>query len=369
MNKDVVKLLSISDIHLGHNINKTDLIIKNLDKFFTKHSKLFKELDIICIVGDLFDRLLISSSEEHINIINWLIRLVTFCKLNNIKLRILEGTPSHDWKQARILTTFIEELNIDVDYKYIETLYIEEMNDLGISILYIPDEYKNDANDTYLEVKKLLVDKKISQVDIAYIHGQFDYQAINGHKSIKQHNSDNYLSIVKHWISVGHIHTSSINSRIIAQGSFDRLRHGEEEEKGCYYLTISDIQDDTFQFLENKNAMLFKTINLEDKTLEEVLLELDNEIPKLPIDSNVRIIVNNIDFVTSNINLANRYSNVNIKIEKKIIKEEVIEEEIEYETFNITKDNIIELVIDELNSKSYTTDEISNVIKELKEVK
>jgi hypothetical protein len=366
--KSIIKLLSMSDLHLGHPVNKTNLIIANLDKFFIKHIDILRELDIICLVGDVFDRLHISSSDDYILSINWLIKLVNFCKENKIKLRILEGTPSHDWKQARVLTTFIEKLNIDVDYKYIESLYIEEIQDLNLTILYIPDEYKHDATDTYNDVKKLLLDKKISQVDIAYIHGQFDYQAVNNHKSITQHNSNNYLSIVKHWISVGHIHTSSINSRIIAQGSFDRLRHNEEEDKGCYYLTISDTGN-TFQFLKNDNAMIFKTINLEGKSLEDVLLELDNVVPKLPINSNVRVIVSNIDFVTSNINLSTRYPNVNIKIERKVVKEEIVEEEILYETFNITKDNIVELVMDELNSKSYTADEISNVIKELKEIK
>ena len=155
MNKQLIKYLVISDIHLGHNINRTEYIVNNLRDYIFKNKK-FKDLDIIFIAGDIFDRLLNPSSNDMIVSCVWLTELVKFCKERKIKLRILEGTPSHDWKQAKLISNIIEKLNIEIDYKYVDTLFIEDMEDLGLSILYIPDEYKHKATDTFKDVKKLM---------------------------------------------------------------------------------------------------------------------------------------------------------------------------------------------------------------------
>ena len=55
----------------------------------------------------------------------WLTELIVFCKQHDIILRILEGTPSHDRNQSKVITSIIKKLNIELDYKYIDTLYIE----------------------------------------------------------------------------------------------------------------------------------------------------------------------------------------------------------------------------------------------------
>ena len=42
MNKQLIKYLVISDIHLGHNINKTEYIVNNLRDYIFKNKK-FKD--------------------------------------------------------------------------------------------------------------------------------------------------------------------------------------------------------------------------------------------------------------------------------------------------------------------------------------
>lgn len=353
MKKEKIKYLTLSDIHLGHSINKTEYIINNLKDYFRKNSKEFKTLDLICLVGDIFDKLLINSSKDFIYAVEWLTELILFCKDNRILLRILEGTPSHDWKQAKVITSIIQKLNIEIDYKYIDTLYIEENHVLGLNILYIPDEYRHKASDTFKEVKKLFLEHKLTQVDIAFIHGQFHYQ-LPMVQLESSHNMEDYLNLVKYYISVGHIHTPSVYERIIAQGSFDRLAHNEEEDKGGVLITLDKKKGIEFKFIKNENAMLFKTYRFETENLEEITKILDKDFKNNKKMVNVRIISNQEAFLNKNLKeLKERYVGVNIKIEKPKDKNKektfsILESKKQIETFHITRDNIQNLMKMEL---------------------
>lgn len=377
MNKNNIKYLVLSDIHLGHSINRTEYIINNLNKFFLNNHNEFKELDMICIAGDIFDKLLINSSKDYILSVSWLTELIMYCKKYNIMLRILEGTPSHDWKQAKLISSLIEKLNIEIDYKYIDTLYIEKNDKLGISILYLPDEYNKSAEKTFKEVKLLLKKNKLLKVDIAFIHGQFHYQ-LPMVKLESSHSMEDYLNIVKYYISIGHIHTSSVYERIIAQGSFDRLAHNEEEDKGGVLINIYKDGSMDFKFLKNHNAMVFNTYRFDKEGLKEIIKKIDKEVKKLPDNSNIRIISNNEDFLSKNIkDIRDRYFMYNVKVDKPKVKEEtkftLLANIKKIDTFHITPDNILSLMTDEAKkyhnldkgNESKFKEEIETVIKEL----
>ena len=103
---------------------------------------------------------------------------------------------------------------------------------------------------------------KDEEVDIAIMHGQFHYQ-FPRIKLDSSHDEQEYLNMVKHYIHIGHIHTHSSYDRIIAQGSFDRIAHGEEENKGCVVAKIdtTNRENDEWMFLVNDKAMRFITLN------------------------------------------------------------------------------------------------------------
>lgn len=284
-----LKYVVISDVHLGHRRNPTNRIIDNLKVYI---DKLPKDIKILFIAGDLFDRLLDNSMQDVIEINLWLHWLLLYCARGGIKLRILEGTPSHDWRQSSIIDTILHISGVSVDVAYISTLHIEIMGDLGVSILYVPDEWDIDPNNTYIQVKKLMQEVSLSKVDIAIMHGQFTYQIPNTPATIPRHSEELYLDIVNHYIHIGHVHTYSYFDRIIAQGSFDRLAHGEEEPKGGVYVSL--IIDDSYVdrchvFLVNPGALIFKTINVKGETLDEVIAYLDKHILKHPSGSYIRL--------------------------------------------------------------------------------
>lgn len=338
----MLKYLVLSDIHLGHNINKTSYIVNNLLDFFITYKKELSKLNIIFIAGDTFDRLLTTNSKDYLIAVDWLTYLVKYCQEHDIILRILEGTPSHDWKQVAILDTVISKLNLQIDFKYISTLAIDHIPKYNINILYVPDEYKPTAEETFKDVQDLLNKNHLQQVDIAIMHGQFTYQLPI--KLESSHIEENYLNIVKYYINIGHIHTHSVRDRILAQGSFDRLTHGQEEDKGAILVTID--KDISYKFLVNKKAMRFVTLTFKaNVTIEDITKKLS----KIEPNTNVRLILDSKDMLDT---LKKNFPLLNIKIESKkkedIYKLELLDTSKIEKGFSITPENIEELLTKEM---------------------
>jgi hypothetical protein len=168
------------------------------------------------------------------------------------------------------------------------------------------------------------------------------------------HDESLYLDIVKYYIHIGHIHTPSIFDRILAQGSFDRLAHNEEEDKGGIFVKLIKDHESEFIFVRNKHAMLFKTYTYTDTDIEAILNDVDKKIYKLPMGSSVRCIVPKEVYLNKSIRaIREKYLGYNIKVETSN-KEDVSNtsdlltvKNIE-ESFHITKDNICELLFKEL---------------------
>ena len=362
------KYLVLSDIHLGHNINRTDNIIYNLRRFFQDHYKVLRDINAIFLAGDVFDRLLSPSSQDFILINQWLTELLILCKNNDIMLRILEGTHSHDWKQAKVLSAIISKLEIELDYKYIDDIYIEKNKKYNISILYVPDDYDPIAKNTYKRVLEVLNENHLSNVDIAIMHDQFHYQMPNIILD-SSHTESDYLEIVKYYISIGHIHTHSFNGRILAQGSFDRLAHNEEEDKGGIVITLDKEKESSWLFLKNKHAMIFNTYYFKNVSLEDIILRIDKEVKKLPEGSSVRLICDNpnIDIIS----IRKKYPMLRFKLERKVKQKEkhtIIDKDLVIEEFNITKENISELLFKELTKYNLTGKELEMIESEISNV-
>lgn len=284
-----LKYLVISDIHLGHAKNTTQDILANLRDYFENFGDrgFFTQLDIIFIAGDLFDRLLDLSNSDVANIQTWVFDLMRYCARHDIQLRMLLGTPSHDWKQYSIIESVLRISMLDLDFKYINDIEIEH-NSLGVDILYVPDVIRPSADKVLEDVQAAMQERHLSQVDIAIMHGMFEYQLGNIPKCINTHNSAIYQKLVKHLIHIGHIHTFSMCGKIIAQGSFDRIAHGEEEAKGGVYVHI-ERGEVSHRFIENKGARTYKTITFKSKDLEKCIPQLEKALAKLKIGSFVRL--------------------------------------------------------------------------------
>lgn len=362
MNKKEIKYLELSDVHLGHSRNTTPEILNNLTAFFHdfKHDSPFVNLDYVFIAGDLFDGLLDLSNKFTYDIIAWLNRLALFCARHDIALRVLEGTPSHDWKQSHLVKALANIVGVSLDFKYIDTLFIEHHEKNDLRILYIPDEWSDDADQTYQQVLKLLKENNIQQVDLGMFHGYFTYQCKIGMQTTQAHDPEAYLSLVKHFINIGHIHSFSTYKRIIASGSFDRLSHGEEEPKGAVLCTIREDNDDEFLFIENKTAKIFKTITLKSANIDQCYLQIEKVLAKLPINSYIRIKAKkNHPIYTALDEFKVKYpmyyftkkSEEEEEEDKYLLVTDVLQSDVAYTPITLTSENIVSSLMTEIRNK------------------
>lgn len=284
--------LVLSDIHIGARKTTATEIIQNLIKFFRNFElkNNFSDLKCIFIAGDLFDDTMQFSCDQMPEFFRFWYRFTLWCEKKDIELILLEGTPKHDRRQGQSVATMSKLFSEHVKFKYINTLSIEYIESLQFNVLFVPDECRHTANKIYEDTLQLLKEKELDQVDIAIMHGMFRYQLGNIPINQKVHLEDDYLRIVKYYISIGHIHSRSNYDRIYAQGSFDRLAHGEEDDKGAYYFDETQPGEWTPIFLVNKDAKRYLTFSFKGD-FESLKTFLSKKLIGVPAKSYIRILL------------------------------------------------------------------------------
>lgn len=361
-----ISYLVISDIHFFHPSTPTSHIATNVVNFFDdfKPTSRFAKLDIIFVAGDIFENILYYRHPDVLTVQALFRRLMSFCKTHGIRLRILEGTKSHDHKQAANFQSIADAFGADLDYKYIQSLHIEKFSDLNLSVLYVPDEWKDSAKICAEETDALLEEHGLEQVDIAIMHGMFEYQIPEISEHPLMHSSVFYLERVKYFINIGHIHTASVFLRILAQGSFDRLAHSQEEKKGAMVVTLRRSGHHSWEFIENPGALTYKTVTLEHEDMDRSVIQVRKAIDKLPDDSHVRIIAAKDHPLFAGFNQLKRaYPTFHFK--KQDVKQKdksqvdkltgIISLDHSYVPFTIDQGNIVGQVMDEVENESPLT--------------
>lgn len=361
----------LSDIHVGNPRNPSEDIIANLNREF-KDDQRFAELDMIFIAGDVFDNLL--NSVDVIVIDVWIAKFLSLCKKHNVALRVLKGTPSHDWEQSSRFVYINEQISkIGADLVYFQDLSIWYEERFDMNFLFVPDEWSGSTEQTFSQVRDLLKKKGLKQVDYAIMHGNFEYQ-LPSHLKIQKHDSRSYLEIVKHLIFIGHIHTYSQFDRIYAQGSFDRMGHGEEEPKG--YLRVTRYPDGhhDVRFIENKGAKRFVTLDYTGLDVETIIQKAKVDTEELPQGSFVRITAEYKNSIFTNMDVLNRAvphchwtKNPKDISQAERLENEAVEEDI-YIPIEIHKGNIKELITERLKSLSIESVVFNKSIQYLNEI-
>lgn len=262
-----LNLASLSDIHLNHPNTPTEFIIRNINRYVFPDTPETRALDIIFIGGDVTDSLMDFASNNAVAYRKWVSSFLQYCKKYDIMVRIIEGTPLHDWGQSIIFVEENENHNIGCDLRYFKDIAIEHISRFNIDVLYIPDEARPNTAITWGVVQSLLAERNLTKVDFAIMHGAFGYQLPNI-EDIKDkiHSEENYTSIVRHYIFIGHVHQHRPNGKIIPNGSTDRLRHGEEDIKGHVRLCKGHIE-----FIPNHGAMRYITLEVPGMSADEIM--------------------------------------------------------------------------------------------------
>lgn len=368
---------TVSDIHLGNPRNDAVVTIANLDEVII-NSGLLKRIRLLVIAGDLFDRLLDLANPNVVDIDRWFVRLLLACKKHNVIFRLLEGTPSHDRQQGSRFT-FLDEISRSENagnFRYVTDVSIEYIPELGINALYVPDEAYPTTGQTKQVVQELLAQKGLSTVELAFMHGFFQYQIPYQTKEDAYHDIDFYMSIVTHWIFIGHVHTHSRYGNVIAQGSFDRNAHGEEEPKGMAMATVADPKGDKMWFLENKGAHVYRTIQVYTSTVAEVFETLEKRLVDAKPFERYRIEAESSHPIFQHmVEVQKRWPTLNFtKHPKDVGDKEVIErmaqesEVHKWERISITRDNLCTLMIEKMTKNGIEAARIKAAMEHLESV-
>ncbi len=313
--RPVQRMISLSDIHLGHGNTLSGHIIANLQRMLP-HNATMSDVDIIWIVGDLFDRAIGFQEMQAVEIKRWMRSFLRMCKHYDIMVFLLEGTPSHDYRQNR----WMVEANdgIEADLHYVDTLCVRHIPKFDIHVLFVPDEWRSgDTDATWKDAVQAMADAGVEQVDYTLLHGSFDYQLPAVAIKAPRHLPERYLAATRRYVFAGHIHQSSQHDRILANGSFDRLTHGDEGAKGFWDVRHRPGGDEIV-FVENTQAKIYRSYDCRGYSIEDALAKLAGSLTQ-PTDSFARIEVNRGDPILAGVDIVKRtYPHVHwsVKMEK-----------------------------------------------------
>lgn len=344
MSKDL-RVVSISDVHIGHHVTLSESIYENLKAYF--YPELTNETDILFICGDFFDRLLNLDSKSSTVAITFIHEIIQMSIKNNFIIRVLNGTFSHDKYQNQLFLTIADKYK-DVNLKVITDISFERINELDTTVLYIPDDLPyNNFNEVSDSISKVLARNDVEKVDFIIGHGTLDYTIPKSAHKDKIIFPEEFISnLVEGYAIFGHIHTRSSREKIIYNGSFDRLAHGEEKSKGFY---IVNRRNDKyyFKFVENRDASKFLTLRPIGDELEDLKVDLFRQIDKNfgpHYSGHLRIVCKDVTIRSLLYKFAmDKYPTLDItcKTMKEIQEEQKLDDEIKtFTSIELTENNI-----------------------------
>lgn len=254
------KFIEISDIHDGN--NRTDPVYGLLSKQKYVFPYVEKS-NIVFVNGDFFDRSLgfIEGSVKYI--MSGIYQFLDACAANDVTVRIVQGTFTHDRTQLHIFETYQENRKFTNDFRVIRSVTLEYIEKYDMRVLYIPDDMPFPNSDAIMEVvHEQMKDLGWDYVDYAFVHGCFQHN-LPTNATVPIVFDAKQFEFVKFHVFFGHIHTASTHKNVIGNGSFERLAHGEEEPKG-YVFVENNGEKDTVTFIENKLATVFRTFDYSD---------------------------------------------------------------------------------------------------------
>lgn len=267
----------IADIHFGA-LPINDLY-SELQMFLDYIDK--KDIDFIVILGDWFDRKLNMNSKDAKYSTICFERICQIAMNNNIKVRMIQGTESHDNNQLEILEILAK--NKHIDFKVFYEVGEEELFP-NFNVLYVPEEYITSFDDKYGKYMN-------NTYDMIFGHGviqEVKFAAYLQHteKTMKKapiFKSNMLMSICDGPIFFGHVHTRDVfHDRVYYVGSYSRWMFGEEEDKGFYTVKYDDkTKEFETKFIVNQLAKRYDTIEIYDKDTRFYKLDKESQIKYL----------------------------------------------------------------------------------------
>lgn len=266
----------ISDVHLLNPEVPSEHIIESIEEFITPD--MWARATGLFFPGDLIDRLI--SAEAFIDkydcVLDGFENLLRNSKRFNVPIRIVKGTPFHDWNLVKWLLKVNKLTGINADIRYFDDVHLEYDDVLKLWMAYIPDAIRSTPEQVYDELVEKMKTLGCSKIHYILAHGYFDFQ--NTHDS-PAYDTAKFSDLVEYAIFCGHDHGNKSFMKVHVPGSFERLRYGEEHPKGGL---ISQVIGNTHRviFKENKRAANIRTVDFTGMDDETLMTRVNEEISK-----------------------------------------------------------------------------------------
>lgn len=372
-NHSDVKILELTDLHIGRPNVPPHMVHEHLVKYV--YPKL-EEIQILAIVGDFFDRLCNLNSDDGIYAALIVDELIQYAERYQFYIRVVRGTFSHDRYQNRLFLTKNYRNPLMLHNKplvrVIDNIELELFEDLKISVVYCPDDQP------YQDVTQAVIDvieaHKLKKVDFLFSHGYWEHLLPKGLTQLP-HNTLIYNRIepyIQGAILNGHVHIPNVYKKVFNGGSFERLQHGEEEDKGYFLLTYTPTTHKIqYTFVINEDAIPFVTVDLDTTfNVEDALIRIGSVVDKIREqrkDPDLKIflrIAGNSDFVAAYVK--DNFHNV-VVTKKSTVTQDVNTEELVQvldELPVITEDNLPSMIAESLKGTDtpLTEQEIKEIL-------
>jgi hypothetical protein len=175
-----LRCIVLADIHWG--ASDPDLLNHELNEvFFPYLEENANETDLVVLDGDLLHRKLSFNEKAAILCTKFMVKLVRTCHENNIKVRIIRGTRTHDFNQ---LENF-KQLELDYDFRIYNTVDFEEIFP-NVTALFLPEEYMENPNEYYKEFTENLDAE--TKYDLIFGHGTWDFASFEDQQQESERN-------------------------------------------------------------------------------------------------------------------------------------------------------------------------------------
>lgn len=257
MAKNELTIVSIADVHAGALHHKTWQ--EDMEEGPIKYME-ENDFDLLNICGDYFDKKL-SANSPHIKSAMYIMyRMLGIASAKGAKVRIIQGTDSHDNNQLDLFNGL--DVLLDCDFKIIRKLS-DEVLFPGFKMLYVPEEYINDPA-YYAEY----LDKE-DEYDMVIGHGVTD-MAVFVSKVQESEETHPHAPIIPvkellHCstgpVYFGHIHRRMWRDRFRYLGSYFTWAYGESTDKGFMITTYDTIERKitSEEYIHNPNIVPYDT--------------------------------------------------------------------------------------------------------------
>lgn len=370
MKSSICRIAFLPDLHMGKPRIRPEDVHAHLEELVYPKIESF---DLIVFGGDFFDSALTMNSDAGVYSAMIIDEVLSLAVKHKVFIRVLTGTFFHDRYQNRFFEIKSKSCGT-IDgvplLRVIDTIELEYIKPLKISLVYCPDNQPDDPTGRILDTLKV---HHMDKVDFLCSHGYYEYLLPKGIPHIPPNMLD-YKRLNPHiagYILNGHVHIPVVREKLISGGSFERLAHGEEHDKGYFIIDYNTTtRTATNEFIVNKLTTPFITISISSyPDMDACLKDIENRLAVIHSTHGPNATVylrldglSSLDtFVISY--LEEKYSNVIPTIKSKTPQDITYDlDEVVNTLPTITEDNLPQLIYDNIKDKDITLDEIKELL-------